>query len=821
MDSGRRAALIATAIVVPMLLASLPGRHRSGSNWKPAPSPLLTRWGKKVSPDNVWREYPRPQMMRGDWLNLNGLWQLAIVSREAPRPASFPLEVLVPFPVESALSGLGRKVDPGERLWYRRTFRLPEAWKGRRVLLHFEAVDWEAEVFVNGNRVGEHRGGYDRFSLDITTALRTTREQELVVAVWDPTNAGGQPVGKQTLNPGGIWYTPTSGIWQTVWLEPVPESYIESLQLTPDVDRSSLIIRTRIGGGREGLTLEAVASAKGRVVARQSGPAGEALVLSIPSPRLWTPDDPFLYDLKIRLHAGGRPVDEVTSYFGLRKVAIGPDSNGVTRILLNGSPVFQIGPLDQGFWPDGIHTAPSDEALRWDVEMMKRFGFNMVRKHVKVEPDRWYYWCDRLGLLVWQDMPSGANRTPEEREQFERELTAMITGRYNHPCIIMWVPFNEGWGQYDTERIVTMVKQLDPTRLVNNASGWTDTGVGDVHDVHSYPDPVAPPVEPHRAAVLGEFGGLGHVVQGHTWTDRGWGYDLLPTREQLARRYVEVLSEVHWLSLQEGLSAAVYTQLTDVETENNGLLTYDREVVKIPPEVVLSANQGYLPPRLANRATIFIDRLEAQLLAFRPGATVRYTLDGRTPTRDDPVYREPISIAEDCVLKAKAFWPEGRESEVATYTFRKVLPVPAAAKEDLAQGLVIRYFEGDWDSLPDFGQVQPVEETVSASVDLSPARRAEQFGLLFQGYLRVPVTGVYVFSLTSDDGSRLKIDDQLVVDNDGLHGARTRSGAIALEEGLHAIRLDYFQKRGGKTLELSVEGPGIPKQPVPPGMLFH
>ncbi len=791
------------------------------TDWRPAASPLLTRWARDVSPATTWSEYPRPQMVRKDWLNLNGLWQLAIVPKETARPDSFPHRILVPFPVESALSGLARKVSPEERLWYRRTFRLPNSWRRGRILLHLDAVDWEAEVYLNGVRIGEHRGGYDRFSLDVTSALRTGEEQELVIAVWDPTDAGGQPVGKQTLSPRGIYYTPTSGIWQTVWLEPVPQTYISRLRLVPDVDRASLLVSAEVCGEKQGLRLKVSAAAGGKQVAARTAPVGQELALAIPAPRLWSPEDPFLYDLTVALERDGEKIDEVRSYFGMRKVAVGPDNSGVSRILLNGAPLFQIGPLDQGFWPDGIYTAPSDRALRFDVEMMKRMGFNMVRKHVKVEPERWYSWCDRLGLLVWQDMPSGANRTPEEREQFERELEAMVRGRFNHPCIIMWVPFNEGWGQYDTERIVELVKRMDPSRLIDNASGWTDAGVGDVCDIHSYPDPVAPPADPRRAVVLGEFGGLGHVVRGHTWTDQGWGYDLLPTRERLLQRYTEVLTGVYRLARDRGLSAAVYTQLTDVETENNGLLTYDREVAKIPPEAVRRANQGYLPPQLVNPATIFIDRLEATLVTFRPGARIHYTLDGRTPTRQDPLYTAPIPITEDRVLKAKAFWPEGVESDVATYSLRKVPPLPAVRGEGFSTGLLVRYYEGEWDSLPNFGSLPATAEMIHPSIDLLPAKRGDRFGLVYSGYFRAPATGVYLFSLRSDDGSCLMVGDQLVVDNDGVHGARERSGAVALEEGFHRIRLEYFQRRGGKALEVFVVGPSLSRQELPRELLFH
>ncbi len=810
--------LLFMLVTLPAMLAQC---RRQVPQWRPSAGPLFTRWARLVTPSNVWREYPRPHMVRKEWLNLNGLWDLAIVHREAPKPDSYPHKILVPFPVEAALSGLGAKVGPEERLWYRRTFTVPERWRHGRLILNFGAVDWQAEVFVNGTLVGQHSGGYDSFCFDITEALQPPREQEVVVAVWDPTTAGGQPVGKQTLSPGGIFYTSSSGIWQTVWLEPVPQTHLASLRLVPNVDKGSLSLVAEISGAGGALTLEASASVGRKVLARQSGPASEKLVLTIPSPRLWSPQEPFLYDLTVALLRDGQKIDEVRSYFGLRKVAIGPDSSGVTRILLNDDPIFQIGPLDQGFWPDGLYTAPSDEALRFDVEMIKRMGFNMVRKHVKVEPERWYYWCDRLGLLVWQDMPNGANRTPEERQQFERELAAMIRGRFNHPSIIMWVPFNEGWGQYDTERVVALVRELDPTRLVNNASGWTDAGLGDVHDVHSYPDPIAPEPEANRTAVLGEFGGLGHVVPSHTWASSGWGYDLLPDPQALAHRYEEVLAGVHRLAREAGLSAAVYTQLTDVETENNGLLTYDREVEKIPSAQVASANRGFLPPELLTRATIFVEEMQAELATVRPGAVIRYTLDGREPGPGDPPYTAPIRITESLTLRARAFWPEGIASRTASFALRKVRPRPAESVTAFAPGVIVRYYEGEWDTLPDFDHLRPARTAVCAHMDLSPALRSELFGLVFEGLVRVPRTGVYLFSTISDDGSRLLIGDQVVVDNDGLHGTRERTGAIALEAGFHPIAVSFFQKRGGRFLQVRCSGPGLAPQELPAEMRFH
>jgi len=576
------------------------------TDWHAAAGPLATRWAAAVTPGDVHAEYPRPQLVRDRWSNLNGLWQYAVtdgVSASAETPPTLWVgRILVPFPIESALSGVMRRVNETERLWYRRTFEVPRDWAGSRLLLHFGAVDWEARVLVNGREAGSHRGGYDGFSLDITDLLRAGGPQEVVVGVWDPTDSWIQPRGKQVRNPEGIFYTPTTGIWQTVWLEPVPADGIESTALVPDPDHGILRLTVAAPSGE----VEAVARADGREAGRARGRAGAELVVPVPDPVRWSPDRPFLYDLEVSLLRDGRPVDAVRSYFGMRTVSIGPDAKGVVRLKLNGEAVFMAGPLDQGFWPDGLHTAPSDEALRYDIEAMKRLGFNMARKHVKVEPDRWYYWCDRLGLLVWQDMPSGdagvgeipggvspsgetpgvastreITRTPESAAVYERELEAMIRGRWNHPSIVMWVPFNEGWGQFDTVRILNRVKALDPSRLVDGASGWNHFPAGDAIDAHAYPGPGMPPRVGDRARVLGEFGGLGLRVPSHRWAEASWGYEGVKDAGELTSRYEALWAEVRRLRDAEGLSAGVYTQLTDVETECNGILTYDRAVVKL------------------------------------------------------------------------------------------------------------------------------------------------------------------------------------------------------------------------------------------------
>lgn len=583
----------------------------STAAWQPAKGPLTTRWGRQVTPRKVHQEYPRPQMVREDWLSLNGLWEYAIRPKAQEQPEEFDGEILVPFPVESALSGVMKSVGPDNRLWYHRTFEVPDNWDKERILLHFGAVDWDATVWINGKEVGNHKGGYDPFTFDITDALKENGEQEIVLSVWDPTDAGTQPRGKQVRNPRGIWYTAVTGIWQTIWLEPVPDTHLRRLVLTPDLDRERLGIVIQ-GRQLDGCTIQARVAADGdwlstAVVEPDIWQTTDSITVGVPRMRLWSPGEPFLYDLTVTVLRDDKVVDEVKSYFAMREISVEKDENGINRLFLNSKPLFQFGPLDQGWWPDGLYAAPSDEALRYDIEVLKELGCNMLRKHVKVEPDRFYYWCDKLGLMVWQDMPNGdrhirgsdsdLDRSEESAGQFELELTRVINTFYNHPSIVMWVPFNEGWGQYDTPRIVNLIEKLDPTRLVNNASGWADRGVGDVHDIHRYPGPAAPPVEEDRAAVLGEFGGLGLPIKGHTWQDeKNWGYRSYKTRDELTEAYVSLIENLRSL-IGEGLAAAVHTQTTDVEIEVNGLMTYDRAIIKMDAEKVAAANKRlYLPP---------------------------------------------------------------------------------------------------------------------------------------------------------------------------------------------------------------------------------
>ncbi|MCX6255493.1 MAG: beta-galactosidase [Bacteroidia bacterium] len=572
-------------------------------HWKLSENPIITKWASDVDPLKPWRQYPRPDMVRNAWINLNGLWDYAITPRDT-KPEKWDGTILVPYPVESAISGVKKRVSDSENLWYKRTFKIPNIWSKKHILLNFEACDWETIVWVDGKEFGKHRGGYDPFTFDITQSLGDQKIHELLVCVWDPTDKGTQPRGKQVTSPGGIFYTPTTGIWQTVWIEPVNESYISSFRTVTNADNGTLVFKTDVKNAATN-SLSFTIKKEGRTIAAVSGNADNEITVQIKDPVLWTPEKPFLYDITIELKNGKKTLDKVTSYTGIRKIAIGKATDGFTRILLNNEFVWQNGPLDQGFWPDGIYTPPTEEAMVYDLEMTKKMGFNMLRKHVKVENRIFYYWCDKLGILVWQDMPSGdksidgnqpdIEKSKEATEQYEFELKRMIETKYNHPSIIMWVPFNEGWGQFETGRITQLIADYDPTRLVNSASGWTDRGTGSVNDIHHYPDPVVPPAEEKRAIVLGEFGGLGLPVQNHTWEQKNWGYRNMEDTLQLLSRYKSYYDQVHRFVKENGLSATVYTQTTDVETETNGLMTYDRKINKMGVENVFKANSDIIP----------------------------------------------------------------------------------------------------------------------------------------------------------------------------------------------------------------------------------
>ncbi|MGW7491174.1 PA14 domain-containing protein [Streptomyces sp. NPDC054786] len=546
---------------------------------------LRTKWADEVGPRNAHPEYPRPQLTRDKWRNLNGEWEFAAADKGAAPPVGKRLKekILVPYPVESQLSGIERHED---RMWYRRTFTVPADWqvgRSRRLALNFGAVDWQAEVYVNGRKVTAHRGGYDHFSVDITDALKPGRTQELIVGVYDPTDAKdgeNPPVGKQRLDPSGIWYTASSGIWQTVWMEPVADDHTDSLKLTPDVPGGTVSVEAR--GVRAGVPATAVAYDGKREVGRASGRTGTPLTVPVPKAHLWSPDDPHLYTVKVTIGSGAG-ADRTGSYFGMREIGV-KKIDGTPRTVLNGKPVFSMATLDQGFWPDGLYTAPTDEALAYDLKMHKAMGFNAVRKHIKVEPDRWFYWADKLGLMVWQDMPAMNTVEPDRpaRTEYEHEMKQMIDQHSSSPSVIMWVTFNEGWGQYDQARIATQAKSWDPTRLVNNMSGLNccgahDGGNGDVADAHGYPSPQLPAADGTRALVSGEYGGLGLAVPGHAWPVQHTyvGVD----QAEYTDDYLAELAHVRKLACQGG-NGAVYTQISDVEGELNGLMTYDRKVIK-------------------------------------------------------------------------------------------------------------------------------------------------------------------------------------------------------------------------------------------------
>jgi hypothetical protein len=494
-----------------------------------------------------------------------------------------------------------KTVEDHQRLWYRRTFSLPSDWTGKRILLNFGAVDWQATVWVNQIEVGSHKGGFDPFSFDITNALTGSDEQEIVVAVWDPTGKDGKAHGKQVTKPGGIMYTSCTGIWQSVWLEPVSDQYIKSFKITNDIDAGKIAVTIDCSAAAVNCKVIADAYEGSQLRARAAGETTKRLTLWIDKPKLWSPDSPYLYSLELTLtDTANRKLDTIEGYFAMRKISIAKDDNGFNRIILNNKQIFQYGPLDQGYWPDGLYTPPTDEALRYDIQQLKLLGCNMIRKHVKVEMPRWYYWCDKLGMLVWQDMPSVKgiipNKIPGAAEQFEQELKRMIDTLYNHPSIVMWIPFNEGWGQFDIERITEWIKEYDPTRLVNGASGWRDRGAGDIRDVHLYPGPTAPMNEPDRASVLGEFGGLGLPIQGHIWSEKSWGYKKFKTTRELNAAYLQLLDQMIPY-IAGGLCGAVYTQTSDIETEVNGLMTYDRAITKIDPKTAEpAARRLYLPP---------------------------------------------------------------------------------------------------------------------------------------------------------------------------------------------------------------------------------
>lgn len=583
------------------------GALGASAQWKPAGDKIKTPWADQVDPARVLPEYPRPILERPDWQNLNGEWEYAILPKGAAEPDAFQGNILVPFAVESSLSGVQKTVGEANELWYKRSFTVPSSWKNKNILLHFGAVDWQTDVFVNDVLIGTHQGGYTPFSFDITPFLTGKGVQKLVGRVWDPTNKGYQPVGKQTHRPEGIWYTPVTGIWQTVWLEPVADNYITAICSVPDVDRGVLNVEVKTAR-KENEVIEVSLFEEGRQVAGAKSVAGLPLRLNVPDARLWSPASPFLYTLKIRLIKEGKLVDEAASYTAMRKISTKRDANGIMRMQLNNENLFHFGMLDQGWWPDGLYTAPTDEALLFDIKKQKEWGYNMIRKHVKVEPARWYYHCDKEGLMVWQDMPSGnidgskwaphqydgggdANRSEESVANYYAEWQAIMDLLISNPSVVVWVPFNEAWGQFDTERVTDWTKKRDPSRLVNPASGGNHRACGDILDLHNYPGPDMFLFDASRVNVLGEYGGIGLPLEDHLWgSKRNWGYIQFKNKDEVTAEYVKYANQLKAM-VERGFSGAVYTQTTDVEGEVNGLMTYDRKVVKVNEEAVRQVNQ--------------------------------------------------------------------------------------------------------------------------------------------------------------------------------------------------------------------------------------
>lgn len=574
------------------------------AQWAPAGDRIKTEWAEKIDVNNVLPEYPRPIMQRADWQNLNGLWNYAIRPVGESEPQTFDGQILVPFAVESSLSGVQKTVGDTNELWYNRTFTIPSKWKDKKVLLHFGAVDWKADVWVNDIKIGQHTGGYTPFSFDITPAL-VKGENKLVVKVWDSTDKSYQPRGKQVNKPGGIFYTPVTGIWQTVWLEPVATEYIANVKSTPDIDKGKLTVKVCTEAKNALVEVKVLDGTE--VVSTAKALAGQPLQLNIPNAKLWSPESPFLYNMEVSLISNGKVVDKVDSYTAMRKYSTHRDKNGIVRLQLNNKDIFQFGPLDQGWWPDGLYTAPTDEALAYDVKKTKDFGYNMIRKHVKTEPARWYTHCDQMGIIVWQDMPSGGNspqwqmhryfdgaeavRTPESEANYRKEWKEIMDYLYNYPCIGVWVPFNEAWGQFKTEEIAKWTKEYDPSRLVNPASGGNFYTCGDILDLHNYPGPDMYLYDAQRSTVLGEYGGIGMVIKGHIWeSDRNWGYVQFNSSDEVTAEYIKYANQLKNL-IRNGFSAAVYTQTTDVEGEVNGLMTYDRKVIKMNEEQIRKINQ--------------------------------------------------------------------------------------------------------------------------------------------------------------------------------------------------------------------------------------
>ena len=579
-------------------------------NWTPAGDRIKTKWAKKLDPKNIWPEYPRPQLQRKDWLNLNGPWSYSVRDSDTDylKPETHDGKILIPFSLESSLSGVMRAFTEKEILWYEKEFEIPKDWKGKNILLHFGAVDWKCILYINDEKVGEHIGGYSAFYFDITPKLKEGKNR-IILKVLDPTDMNYQPLGKQTLSPGSIWYTPISGIWQTVWMEPVYEHYIEKLEINNDFDNKEVKVTFKINSVIK-LPINFELKYNNKVIGNASGKSGDEITIKIEEEDFhpWSPSEPNIYDIRAELLSElGNVYDTITSYTTIRKIESKKDSLGYYRIYLNDKPIFNMGTLDQGYWPDGLYTPPSEEAMIYDIQKLKDLGFNTIRKHIKIEPYRYYYQCDKMGMLLWQDMPAGdihgsnwdprsmdggsdKERTQESKDNYYREWGEIIDNLKFFQCIIIWVPFNEAWGQFDTEAVVEFTHNRDPLRLINAASGGNHRMCGNILDLHNYPNPDQYLKEETLINVLGEYGGLGLEIKNHTWKEENWGYVDLKSKEEVTYRYKEYI-EMLIEYVKTGFSAAIYTQTTDVESEINGLLTYDREEVKVFEAPIKEANE--------------------------------------------------------------------------------------------------------------------------------------------------------------------------------------------------------------------------------------
>jgi len=590
--------------VICLILSSQAVMH---AQWKPAGDKIKTSWAEEIDTENVLNEYPRPIMERKEWKNLNGLWDYSIRERGKEQPKKIDGKILVPFPVESSLSGVMKEVGASNEVWYNTNFTIPDGWNEKNILLNFGAVDWKADVWINDIKVGSHTGGYEPFSFDITPFLNNKKSQQLTVKVWDPSDEGPQPRGKQVKNPEGIWYTPVTGIWQTVWLEPVNKRRLENLKFTPDIDKNQIKISAEGRNTKYGDIVEVTVYDGSKVIGKSKSVVGEEFEISINNSKLWSPESPFLYRTTVKLISEGEVKDEIKSYFGMRKISSKRDENGIVRMQLNNEDYFQFGPLDQGWWPDGLYTAPTDEALKYDILKIKALGFNMIRKHVKVEPARWYTHCDEIGILVWQDMPNGGRgpgwqsrnffkgsedqRSQASEDIYRKEWKGILDHLISYPSIVVWVPFNEAWGQFGTEEITNWTKNYDPTRLVNSASGGNHFHTGDILDLHNYPDPDLYLYDAERVTVLGEYGGIGLPLKDHLWNkDNNWGYVQFKNSKEVTDEYVKYAEKLKKL-VRAGFSGAVYTQTTDVEGEVNGLMTYDRKIDKVDVERLRRINK--------------------------------------------------------------------------------------------------------------------------------------------------------------------------------------------------------------------------------------